>query len=403
MLRQIHASTSKIINLRRCRGVRWVSKAPRSADDRLARMVTKYMDKYVETERRKANPSEQANPVPEPIQPAVALRPIIKEDLDVSTIMRIAQKKNQKKAAKSKEGETMADDREKAMQFLKQIPGIGRNRTNKIMEAGFKTIEDIQLPEFFNYLTETQQAFVRFHSAIAVTADIDVANRIQDAVSGAVIPTAEVILVGSHRRGCPSPTSTHLLLIHPAHVEVPTPDKVVQRVPFMQSKADKSPDNPTKDILDVLRRRGIIAADFRVTSHSWTGVLRIPYKDSEGAWEPQRDRVRGVKERHGEFRRVDLAMVPAASKGAAMLVLTGDDDFLKAVKSTAEKNGLFLNEFGLWRKRDGEDPLWEPLPSNTEKEILDQLGMEWVEPDKRRIKDNPELTAVRRSQYRRKY
>ena len=52
---------------------------------------------------------------------------------------------------------------------------------------------------------------------------------------------------------------------------------------------------------------------------------------------------------------------------------------------------MLLNEYGLWRWRsetvgaetDDVKGFWELVASETEEDILDHLGMVWVEPEKR--------------------
>jgi DNA polymerase beta len=80
------------------------------------------------------------------------------------------------------------------------------------------------------------------------------------------------------------------------------------------------------------------------------------------------------------------------SRGAALLALTGDTEFNRDIRTRAINLGLHLNEFGLWRwqpdengrNEEGEEKgYWELVKAETEEEILKEVGMEWVEPEKR--------------------
>lgn len=84
---------------------------------------------------------------------------------------------------------------------------------------------------------------------------------------------------------------------------------------------------------------------------------------------------------------------------------TGDSDFNSFVRTTASRMGLQLNELGLWRWKDVPravgDPAaaadstndeskpcagggyWELLASRSEEEVLEELGLDYVEPEKR--------------------
>ncbi len=75
-----------------------------------------------------------------------------------------------------------------------------------------------------------------------------------------------------------------------------------------------------------------------------------------------------------------------------MLALTGDVEFNRDIRTRAHQFGMHLNEYGLWRWRDNGhssdsgDPIggyWELDKAEAEEEILEALGMEWVEPERR--------------------
>lgn len=106
-----------------------------------------------------------------------------------------------------------------------------------------------------------------------------------------------------------------------------------------------------------------------------------------------------------------------------MLTLTGDDAFLNHIRSKATELGLHFNEFGLWRfhaenvegtglndNRPSAAPSdsrikttpghWELLPSETEEQVFDELGLAWVEPDKRNFAF---LENGKRSRYKQKF
>jgi DNA polymerase beta len=86
------------------------------------------------------------------------------------------------------------------------------------------------------------------------------------------------------------------------------------------------------------------------------------------------------------------SLVPLKSRGAALLALTGDVEFVRHIRNKAVSLGMHLNEFGLWRWQakgtpdDGvapEDGFWELVRAESEEEILRELEMEYVEAAKR--------------------
>ena len=75
--------------------------------------------------------------------------------------------------------------------------------------------------------------------------------------------------------------------------------------------------------------------------------------------------------------------------------LTGDIEFNRDIRVKAISMNMHLNEFGLWRWSNGlngkHDPeadepdkkFWELVKAETEEEILNELGMAYIEPEKR--------------------
>ena len=101
-------------------------------------------------------------------------------------------------------------------------------------------------------------------------------------------------------------------------------------------------------------------------------------------------------------------MVPMKSRGAAMISLTGDAELNRHVRLKAIKQGMHLNEFGLWRwitnsslsteekeagdkneeaegvsEGHGRSGFWQLIRATTEDEIFEELGMDFIEPHKR--------------------
>lgn len=102
--------------------------------------------------------------------------------------------------------------------------------------------------------------------------------------------------------------------------------------------------------------------------------------------------------------------------GSALLTYTGDDEYTKVLDKQARKMCMYLNGEALWKwvfpTPDPEDeptralPIrgaeghFEPLPSHTEEVVLEQLGQQWVPPEKRNfafLKLNAKETRGRKS------
>lgn len=76
------------------------------------------------------------------------------------------------------------------------------------------------------------------------------------------------------------------------------------------------------------------------------------------------------------IRRIDIRFIPYESYYYALLYFTGSGDFNRRMRQIAIDNGYVLNEYGLYDNK-------EIIQVNSEKEIFDILGLEYISPDER--------------------
>ena len=81
-------------------------------------------------------------------------------------------------------------------------------------------------------------------------------------------------------------------------------------------------------------------------------------------------------ESRGRTRQVDLRVVTEAEYGAALQYFTGSKDHNVALRALAQKRGLKLSEYGLFR---GE----KRVAGKTEEEVYRKLGLPYIEPEQR--------------------
>ncbi|HYL74944.1 MAG TPA: DNA polymerase/3'-5' exonuclease PolX [Bryobacteraceae bacterium] len=79
-----------------------------------------------------------------------------------------------------------------------------------------------------------------------------------------------------------------------------------------------------------------------------------------------------------EGLQVDLRALPHESYGAAMQYFTGSKEHNIAVRLRAQKLGLTLNEYGLFRV-EGE----QRVAGETEEEVYEKIGLRWIPPELR--------------------
>ena len=83
---------------------------------------------------------------------------------------------------------------------------------------------------------------------------------------------------------------------------------------------------------------------------------------------------------------VDLRVIPGRSFGAALHYFTGSKEHNIAVRQIAQRQGLRVNEWGVFRVPEGVDPDdvgkedGERVAGETESSVFEVLGMAWVPP-----------------------
>ena len=96
--------------------------------------------------------------------------------------------------------------------------------------------------------------------------------------------------------------------------------------------------------------------------------------------------------------QVDLRVIPSRSFGAALQYFSGSKEHNVAVRARAVRQGLRVNEWGVFRVPESEDdePLGkedgERLAGDTEQGVYEVLGMSWVPPELR--EDRGEVEAA---------
>lgn len=83
---------------------------------------------------------------------------------------------------------------------------------------------------------------------------------------------------------------------------------------------------------------------------------------------------------------LDLRVIPKGSYGAALQYFTGSKDHNVAIRRMAQERGLKINEYGVYR---GE----EQIAGDTEEEVYQSLGLQWIPPELRENRGEIERAA----------
>ncbi|KAG5634288.1 hypothetical protein H0H81_002526 [Sphagnurus paluster] len=282
---------------------------------------------------------------------------------------------------------------------LEAIPSIGKKRAQTLVKAGCPGVEGLKQEKFFNMLTPVQRVNAKF------------ADHLQQPVSRQETETVAVRTnPTSSRRHALTSDTIELVLFHPDYVHVPVPPvpfrgkHIPTTKPYIPTKQVKgSPLHKT--IIPTLQERGLVASTIRTGPRSWQGIAYIPKKDPFGRWCPRHERLSDIGLQDGEYRRLNLSLMPMKSKGAALIYHTGDNEMRRMVTRKAAALGLHFDELGLWKwhpddaelacTNNGEDGdrtetalatgFWQLLQSTTENAVFEQIGLENIRPQRRNL------------------
>lgn len=97
--------------------------------------------------------------------------------------------------------------------------------------------------------------------------------------------------------------------------------------------------------------------------------------------------------------QVDLRVVPKKSFGAALVYFTGSKDHNVAIRTRAVRDGLRVNEWGVYQVPEDVDPTTlgptdgKRLAGDTEESVYEALGLAWIPPELRENRGEVEAAA----------
>ncbi|KAH7885439.1 hypothetical protein F5I97DRAFT_1885431 [Phlebopus sp. FC_14] len=302
------------------------------------------------------------------------------------------------------------------------IPGIGEITAVELYKAGCTSPAELREPKFLEMLSATQRLGVRYRSSFEQPVSLEEAETVRSFISQNISQKYDVIIAGDHRRIAANSTYINLLVLQPtddtAYLFPPRPpNKPEQRFPphstftrgvgkySMLPRTIRSvEDSPLfREIISPLEARALIAETMSGGVQKWVGMVRIPGRtDGPEKWEDRAQRLKGMENGEGRFCQVEISFAPTRCAGAALIALTGDQEFNKIIRSQAVRAGLRLNEYGLWKWHeaspsadidldpDSEPALsegslghWEFLFGDSEDKIFQEISMPYVEPERR--------------------
>ena len=231
-----------------------------------------------------------------------------------------------------------------AYKVLKDIHGIGPSKAAELIGKGITTVDQLRTAAASNskLLTNAQRLGIKYYENSLRRIPRAEMMEHESLVLSALDDQFEATVVGSYRRGAASSGDIDILLTLP------------------DSMSKKEQGDLFEHMIDLLKEVYIVDT-LSSGKTKFLGYCRID-------------------EEH-PVRRLDLLMIPKAEYACAILYFTGSKEFNVAFRSYALEKGYTLNEHRLEAKKEGVPavPLFE-----TEKDIFDFLGLQYVDPDKRK-------------------
>lgn len=157
--------------------------------------------------------------------------------------------------------------------------------------------------------------------------------------------TIKMIVTGSFRRGLKSSKDIDILLT----IESMTKSKVNKKDIF-------------KELIDFLKKKDIIKDVISFKSSKFMGIVK--------------DKKESLN------RRCDIMLIDKSNYYSALLYFTGSKDLNRKMRYLAKKKNYLLNEYGLFKLKDGRK---KKVKITSERDIFKKLGIDYLEPMDRSI------------------
>ena len=232
----------------------------------------------------------------------------------------------------------------KAFQALLGVHGVGPVKAKDLIDGGLTTIEGLRKASAENskLLTAAQKLGVKHYDDSLLRIPREEMEEHENTILPGLSEEFTGTIVGSYRRGAASSGDIDVLLT----------------LPDIMSKKDQGA--LFLHMIDLFKEVGYIVDTLSSGPTKFLGYCQVEGKP---------------------VRRLDLLMIPKAEYACAILYFTGSQQFNVAFRSYALTKGYTLNEHRLEATKEGVPA----VPSFTaEKDIFDFLGLQFVEPDKRR-------------------
>lgn len=290
-------------------------------------------NKAVSSLRTVGNPIRSINDVKSVRGIGPKIREKIQEYLDTGEIKTVEDKRNEMKVPKTK------SKKEKTVDLFKTVWGVGNAKANELYKKGMESIQDLKdNPELLN---RSQRIGLKHYDDLllkipryVITSMLVIFKCYLNNFFGKHNYKMEI--AGSYRR---------------KKEESGDIDMLITAESF-----------GLKDVVDLMSEKGIIVEILAMKKTKFMGIAGC----LNGVGKPR-------------YFRLDIEFVPRDEWGSALLYFTGSREFNVYMRAEAKRQGMLLNEHGLYDVNSGKKKLKSP----SERDIFDRLGVRYTSPRER--------------------
>lgn len=227
-------------------------------------------------------------------------------------------------------------EKEKILQELETVWGVGPVKAQKLYDEGIRSVKDLRKRK--ELLTDQQKIGLKHREDLLekvprqmITSLYVIMRAYLDKKFGR--GSYDIEIAGSYRRGAKESGDIDCLI--------------------------SSSVFTLKDVVDLFKRKNIITDVLSVRKEKFMGVVHCPSG--------------------GLHVRLDIEFVNEEEWGSALLYFTGSKGFNVFMRAEAKRKGFLLNEHGLYDISTGHKVLDYP----SEEDIFSEIGMKYVKPDMR--------------------
>ncbi|XP_065063310.1 DNA polymerase beta-like [Rhopilema esculentum] len=246
-----------------------------------------------------------------------------------------------------------------AINELTQVSGIGPSAAKKLVDDGINSIDDLKknieklnhhqkigLKHFEDFKARIPRSEMNFHKEFILKKISEHDKDFEACICGSSLLFSSIEFAGAESCG-----DIDVLATHPAYTS--------------KAKTKALKKDSLRDLVENLKDAGYITETLSLGESKFMGVCKLPGRDNR-------------------YCRCDIRLIPFDQFYFGILYFTGSDIFNQAMRQEALEKGFTSNEYCIRPLGSTGEP-GEPLLAESEKDIFDIIGKDYVEPMDRNL------------------